>query len=68
MGTIKCIVSNGKPSSKKEKREGDEAASVALKEVMEPRGVEDLNVARRHAHRARAHSRGLRELVGALKV
>ena len=68
VGTIKCTVSNGKPSSKKAKREGDEAASVALKDVMEPRGLEELGIAKRHVHRARAHSRGLRELVGALKV
>ena len=68
VGTIQCTISNGKPSSKKAKREGDEAASVALKDVMEPRGFEELGIAKRHVHRARAHSRGLRELVGALKV
>ena len=68
VGTIQCTISNGKPSSKKAKREGDEAAGVALKDVMEPRGLEDLGIAKRHVHRARAHSRGLRELVGALKV
>lgn len=72
MGVITCTISNGKPSSKKFKREGDEAARVDLKDVMEhvmePRGVEDLGIAKRHVHRARAHLRGLREMVGALKV
>ena len=66
VGTIKCTVSHGKPKSKKEKREGvDEAA---LKDVMEPRGLEDLGVKRTHVHKARAHPRGLREFMGALKV
>ena len=72
VGTISCTVSNGKPSSQKEKREREEAARVALKEVkehvMEPRGLDELGIAKRHVHRARAHSRGLREMVGALKV
>ena len=70
-GTIDCTVSGGKPSSKKSKREDDESAGVVLKDVMEhvmePRGLEDLGIAKRHGHRARAHSRGLRELVGAVK-
>ena len=68
VGTVSCTVSHGKPSSKKAKREDDGAAGVALGDVMEPRGLEDLGIAKRHAHRARAHSRGLREYVGALKV
>ena len=72
VGTISCTVSNGKPSSKKEKREREEAARGALKDVkeqiMEPRGLEELGLAKRHVHRVRAHSRGLREVVGALKV
>ena len=66
VGTIKCTVSGGKPGGKKEKRKGRDGGT--LKDVVEARGLEDLGVERRHAHRARAHSRGLGDVLGALKV
>ena len=70
-GLIKCTVSGGKASGTKSKREDEDSVGVALKDamehVMEPRELEDHGIALRHVHRARAHSRGLRELVGALK-
>ena len=66
VGTIKCTVSGGKPGGMKEKREGGDGGT--LKDAVEARGLEDLGVERRHAHRARAHSRGLREFLGALRV
>ena len=64
VGTIKCTVSGGKPGGKKEKREGHDE----LKDVVEARGLQDLSSKTRHVHKGRAHPRGLREFMAALKV
>ena len=64
VGTIKCMVSGGKPGGKKERREGGDE----LKDVVEARGLQDLSSKTRHKHGVRPHARGLREFMAALKV
>ena len=66
MGTIKCTVSGGKPGGKKEKRETEAEAMAQVDNGATL--VENLSGKKKHVHKARAHPRGLRDMVGALKV
>ena len=67
-GTVKCTVSGGKPASaKKEKRDGEEVTLGLLDDVLEARNVLESGIQRRHGHKGRAHARGLREIMGAVK-
>ena len=60
--TIKCTVSGGAPSSSKEKREEDEIALID-RDINDAGIAGIVSVERRHRHKARAHSRGLREVL-----